>query len=218
MTQVLYALTDAEHATVLAALRAYQAQLNLPLPINLREIATNYGTIEPLDAKQIDQLCESLNHSGLDVGQTAQIIGSDSNDPYVAYLQGRQRDGEMEVDQHTFVSKGSDSGAYVMAWIWVGDDDVAAAAEEEDAPARAGDAITDAMLDAAAQIDDLDEAVRSVMDQVGITTGDVAGLHFSGTQDRSWWPTASISDRLEMLQGWRAAEQTWGDLAPEVKP
>lgn len=33
------------------------------------------------------------------------------------------REGECEVDSGAIVSKGEDAGAYVMAWLWVSDDD-----------------------------------------------------------------------------------------------
>lgn len=32
-----------------------------------------------------------------------------------------QRDGEIEVDDGAIVSRGSDKGAYVAAWVWVYD-------------------------------------------------------------------------------------------------
>jgi hypothetical protein len=76
---------------------------------------------------------------------------------------------------------------------------------------KAGHIITDAMLAAAAQIDDLDEALRSVMDQVGITSGDVAGVVFSGSRDAEWWAVVSSEDRLRQLGHWRDVEQGWGD-------
>lgn len=63
----LYHLDDAEHATVLAALRYYQ-QNGLGDPANRQEeihiIATNGDTVISLDAKAIDALCERLNTGG----------------------------------------------------------------------------------------------------------------------------------------------------------
>ena len=35
------------------------------------------------------------------------------------------REGELEIDPNAIVSKGDDAGAYVMAWLWVGDEDLA---------------------------------------------------------------------------------------------
>lgn len=53
----LYELSEREHATVMAALRAYQ-------PDEHNEIASNLNTLEPLTAPEIDELCESINHKG----------------------------------------------------------------------------------------------------------------------------------------------------------
>ena len=36
-----------------------------------------------------------------------------------------QRDGEIEIDGNAIVSMGDDAGAYVMAWIWIGDSELA---------------------------------------------------------------------------------------------
>ncbi len=38
------------------------------------------------------------------------------------------RDGELEIDAGAVVSKGDDPGAYVMAWLWIDDDELAARA------------------------------------------------------------------------------------------
>ena len=35
------------------------------------------------------------------------------------------RDGEIEIDPGAVVSKGEDAGAYVMAWLWIADDELA---------------------------------------------------------------------------------------------
>lgn len=66
--------------------------------------------------------------------------------------------------------------------------------------------ITDAMLVAAVRIDDVDDALYSVMRQVNITTGDVAGVLFAGDYARDW-PTADVHYRLQMLREWRDLEQ-----------
>lgn len=39
-------------------------------------------------------------------------------------LDMHHRDGELEVDENAIVSAGDDSGAYVQAWVWVGDEDL----------------------------------------------------------------------------------------------
>lgn len=57
-------LTPAEHATVLAALRNYQADMStFGFDAHLNPIATNDGTLTPLDADAIDDLCERINTS-----------------------------------------------------------------------------------------------------------------------------------------------------------
>jgi hypothetical protein len=119
----LYNLDDADHATVLAALRHYQAALAgriIPLS-QVEPLATNGGTVTPLDAAGIDALCESLNHTGLSFSDVVQLIGDTSTDPY-AVAAGQHdllEEGTLEVDLPTIVSRGGDDGAYVMAWLWV---------------------------------------------------------------------------------------------------
>jgi hypothetical protein len=61
-------LNDREHATVLAALRYWQALLAKGEPPTgeqlqtiYHDIATNDGDVVPLDAPAIDELCEHLN-------------------------------------------------------------------------------------------------------------------------------------------------------------
>ena len=34
-----------------------------------------------------------------------------------------QRDGEVEIDEGSEVSRGEENGAYVLAWVWVAIDD-----------------------------------------------------------------------------------------------
>lgn len=41
------------------------------------------------------------------------------------------RDGEIEIDENAKVSRGSDPGAYVQAWVWVPDDEAEADDEED---------------------------------------------------------------------------------------
>jgi hypothetical protein len=56
-------VTEQQHATILAALRLYQAQLEgiRPARADIEDIATNCGTLTPLDANQIDTLCDLIN-------------------------------------------------------------------------------------------------------------------------------------------------------------
>jgi hypothetical protein len=52
---------ERELATVLAALRLWQSAVEAQVSPTLWEIASNGGTIVPLDPKQIDALCERIN-------------------------------------------------------------------------------------------------------------------------------------------------------------
>jgi hypothetical protein len=51
----------------------------------------------------------------------------DLHDPLLAEYRsaagGQAAEGELEVDANAIVSKGDDDGAYVMAWLWVSDED-----------------------------------------------------------------------------------------------
>lgn len=68
-TQKPYALDDAQHATVLAALRYYQ-EVGLGDPEHrseaINDIATNSGKVTSLDRAGIDELCEQLNITTLE--------------------------------------------------------------------------------------------------------------------------------------------------------
>jgi hypothetical protein len=54
-------LTEAELATVLAALRYWQAAGEMGMNARLCPIATDEGNIEPLDLNEVDALCERIN-------------------------------------------------------------------------------------------------------------------------------------------------------------
>lgn len=41
-----------------------------------------------------------------------------------AAMRRLEREGELEFDDLPLVSIGSDDGAYVQAWVWVGDEDI----------------------------------------------------------------------------------------------
>ena len=51
----------------------------------------------------------------------------DLDDPGLARYRAaacrRASTGNLEVDHNALVSRGDDDGAYVMAWLWIGDDD-----------------------------------------------------------------------------------------------
>jgi hypothetical protein len=59
-----YTLDDAEHATVLAALRYYESRMEGNPGAMFEDIATNGGTVKPLTESEIDALCERLNCGG----------------------------------------------------------------------------------------------------------------------------------------------------------
>lgn len=118
----LYALTPEAHATVLAALRLYQSNLDAfgDLPEGINDIASNCGTLQPLEADDINALCEGLNHPGLDFSAIVPMFAElAQHSPYVAAARDMAKDGEIEVDDPAVVSKGDDDGAYVMSWMWV---------------------------------------------------------------------------------------------------
>lgn len=57
-------MNSRELATVLAALRTYQKMLGMngDMPDNdVKDVATDGGTIEPMNVDEIDELCERLN-------------------------------------------------------------------------------------------------------------------------------------------------------------
>jgi hypothetical protein len=58
---------------------------------------------------------------------TARNAIADLDDPaagkYSDTAAAQTRDGELETDHNAIVSRGEDAGAYVMAWLWVSDED-----------------------------------------------------------------------------------------------
>lgn len=135
---------DAQHATIMAALRLYQ-ELGMVDPENrsesIQDIATNSETIaSSLDEHDIDELCEMLNENspntgevlntlrdmGVEFGACVDVFGVNrEGDPHAsAAHENHHVDGETEIDGKTVVSRGEEPGAYVMAWIWVDDEEV----------------------------------------------------------------------------------------------
>lgn len=114
-----------ELATVLAALRQYQAYMGVNSgqpPADLHAIATNDGEFLPLDISHIDSLCERLNRAD----------GPNDEKYRDAASEKHGRDGECEIDGNGLVSVSSDGGAYVMAWVWVDDEEAGIGPEEDD--------------------------------------------------------------------------------------
>lgn len=133
-------LDEAQNASILAALRFYQQSGMNSAGQEIHEIASNAGAIEPLSSDEIDCLCESINQdalekksviealksNGFEFSDFVSVYGerSDSN-PYVKAAQDMvsTREGDLEVDEPAVVSAGEDFGAYVLAWLWVSNDE-----------------------------------------------------------------------------------------------
>jgi hypothetical protein len=61
----------------------------------------------------------------------AELNQSDQDRCYIAAAQEEAREGELEIDDCAVVSQGSE-GAYVMAWLWVSNDDAGIEPADED--------------------------------------------------------------------------------------
>jgi hypothetical protein len=59
------------------------------------------------------------------------LLGADDSNPYVAFAHNHRllSEGTLEVDEKAVLNK-ADDGAYVMAWLWVGNDDIGVASKE----------------------------------------------------------------------------------------
>ena len=68
-----------------------------------------------------------LEAMGLQFGDCLQAFANDTSDGYVLAARDEAREGELEVDSRTVVSRGDDNGAYVLAWLWVSANDAARA-------------------------------------------------------------------------------------------
>lgn len=127
----IIALSDQQLHHFLAGLRALQ---RLHHCADLDDIATNGGEVEALSLEQLDDLAEALNTGTLapTFSQSVafhfdkQVTNEPELDVYrdAADKLSFVREGECEVDSNALVSKGEDAGAYVMAWVWVDDEDI----------------------------------------------------------------------------------------------
>lgn len=131
---------DQQHATILAALRYYQAQsLGDPAnrPLDIHDIATNGDTVISLDDEGINALCKqlrtepehtevlvSMKDNGLEFGKCIAVFAAPHNDPYVTAARDLV-DGEedVEIDEFTVISDGDDGGVWVLSWLWVSDEE-----------------------------------------------------------------------------------------------
>ncbi len=78
----------------------------------------------------------ALVDAGLDFGTCTRVFGkrdeSELQDAYYEAARDKESPGEIEVDDNAIISKGDEPpGAYVMAWVWVSDND-AGIAEDDD--------------------------------------------------------------------------------------
>jgi hypothetical protein len=84
----LYPINNRAHATILEALRYYQRCTN-PGDRQFFDIATDGGTLTPLDDDEIDSLCEELNHDGLNLAESiAHFTGNEAEPRYTLIQQG----------------------------------------------------------------------------------------------------------------------------------
>ena len=67
-----------------------------------------------------------LRERGLEFGDCIKAFTEDPDDPYVVAARAiHHMDGQLEVDHATVRSDGVDGGEYVLAWVWVSDEDLA---------------------------------------------------------------------------------------------
>jgi hypothetical protein len=65
---------------------------------------------------------------------------------------------------------------------------------------RAFSKVTEALLHQAANDDDCDGALSLIQNAIGIDSGDVAGVFFSGMDLRATWPLMPVETRLPLLR------------------
>jgi len=78
------------------------------------------------------------------------------------------------------------------------------------------DKITPEMIDAAIKIDDLDDALRPMMNQIGIDDGGVAAIAFM-TYDDNAWPDGDADIRRQMINNWIHFERIYEIQYPTRK-
>ena len=77
-----------------------------------------------------EEIRAKLDGLGIGFGACVHAFAADDDDPFVnAAYEMYVREGEVEIDSPTVTSP-SDEGAYVLAWVWVGNED--AGIQEED--------------------------------------------------------------------------------------
>ena len=79
------------------------------------ELKLLFSCLSLLTIEPAKKLAKRFNERLADMGNQAQV---DLWNQFRGAAQARARDGELEVDDSALVSE-SDHGAYVMAWLWV---------------------------------------------------------------------------------------------------
>ncbi len=75
---------------------------------------------------------KKLQAAGLTFADCVSCFGvSADNDPYLkAAHEHHYREGELEFDDTAIISESDDEGAYVMAWVWVTDEEAGVTRQE----------------------------------------------------------------------------------------
>lgn len=60
------------------------------------------------------------------------FFGDGDDNPYVAKAHDLQVEGEIEVDSTAVISESDDGGAYVMAWLWVSNEEAGIESEDSE--------------------------------------------------------------------------------------
>ncbi len=89
-------------------------------------MSDTYISVSYQDLKLLQALGDSLPANLRDIVniRLAELDNPETQKRHAAYRAGVEiRDGEIEVDDNALVSEGEDPGAYVMAWVWVSNDE-----------------------------------------------------------------------------------------------
>lgn len=215
---------DAQHAAILAALRVYQMSGGSSIGPDIENIASNGDAFIPLTGDQIDELCESINQASpaketviealkrnhFQFGDFVAPFGVDAeSSPYVKAAKERlsSEEGSLEVDEPTIVSESSDGGAYVMAWLWIGDDEAGiqhhsaslerlldVLAEQDDERTNAHcDWLGDTIANFADEIDEIDAEEVAAREAQPVVWG------YEG-KDHSFFPSEALSNLLTVAK------------------
>jgi len=124
---------DAEHACDQATDAYPHGEILVATPVDLSDcVQLTALPASPASSEAMMQELQELKKEGLGFSACIEVFGERrENNPYAtAVFEADHVDGELEVDDVTVVSM-SDDGAYVMSWIWVSDDEVGIARDED---------------------------------------------------------------------------------------